>query len=188
MKLILCAINVQLSDAWRVAFEDCEDVSIVRGDILEQSADAIVSPANSFGWMGGGIGRLYRNRFGSVLEHCVMRAITECRHCELPVGEAIAVPTRDPAIPNLIVAPTVRMPSDVSASNHAYLALAAALRTAKFHRFASVLSPGLCTGGGRMHPVQAAYQMRQAYIDSIAELPHGEQGQPSAAIGQPVIC
>jgi len=172
-----------MSDAWRVAFEDCEDVSIVRGDILEQTADAIVSPANSFGWMGGGIGRFYRNRFGSVLEPCVMRAITECRHCELPVGEAVSVPTHDPAIPNLIVAHTVRMPSDVSASNHAYQAFASALRKAKFHQFASVLSPGLCTGGGRMHPVQAAYQMRLAYIDSIAGLPHGEHGHASVAVG-----
>jgi len=188
MKLILCAIHMQLFDAWRVAFEGDEDVSVVHGDILEQTADAVVSPANSFGWMDGGIDLLYRNRFGAELEHCVIRAITQLKGCELPVGEAIAVPTYDPAIPNLIVAPTMRVPGIVADSNHAYLAFAAALRAARFHKFERVLSPGMCTGTGRMHPVQAAYQMRKAYIDSIARIAHDEPRKSPPAVGQPLIC
>jgi O-acetyl-ADP-ribose deacetylase (regulator of RNase III) len=42
-----------------VYFKGVENVRISGGDIFELKADAIVSPANSFGYMDGGIGLVY---------------------------------------------------------------------------------------------------------------------------------
>ena len=39
-------------------------VEIVHGDIFSRPADALVSPANSFGFMDGGIDLAYSRRFG----------------------------------------------------------------------------------------------------------------------------
>jgi hypothetical protein len=72
---ILPALTVHLRDintgvvkAWEQAFADAPGVFVSRGDIFEQKADAIVSPANSFGYMDGGIDLLYSKYFGWELE------------------------------------------------------------------------------------------------------------------------
>ena len=46
--------NPALVEAWRRNFEGIERVEISQGDIFGVTADAIVSPANSFGYMDGG--------------------------------------------------------------------------------------------------------------------------------------
>jgi hypothetical protein len=48
-------INAGIVKAWEQAFADVPEVHVSRGDIFEHKADAIVSPANSFGFMDGGI-------------------------------------------------------------------------------------------------------------------------------------
>jgi hypothetical protein len=52
-------INAALVAAWERAFADAPDVIVTRGDLLEHAADAVVSPANSFGYMDGGIDLVY---------------------------------------------------------------------------------------------------------------------------------
>lgn len=48
-------INAAVAKAWERQFAGLHDVEVSCGDILERRADAIVSPANSFGYMDGGI-------------------------------------------------------------------------------------------------------------------------------------
>ena len=139
------------------------------GDIFELKADAIVSPANSFGYMDGGIDLVYVQRFGWELQDRLQSHLKEQHDGELPVGQATIVETLDTEIPYLISAPTMRVPANVSTTLNAYLAFRAAIRAVKQHNvenempIRSVLCPGLCTAIGRMPADLAARQMAAAY-------------------------
>jgi hypothetical protein len=50
--------NGAVVDAWQRHFADCADVAVSAGDIFHEPADAIMSPANSFGFMDWGIDRV----------------------------------------------------------------------------------------------------------------------------------
>lgn len=134
-----------------------------------QQADAIVSPANSFGYMDGGIDVALIGRFGASLETALRARINEKHYGELPVGQAILLPTTDAEIPFLIVAPTMRVPGDVSDTVNVYLAFRAALIAALAWNEGSdtairtLLVPGMGTGIGQVPPQRAARQMRFAY-------------------------
>jgi O-acetyl-ADP-ribose deacetylase (regulator of RNase III) len=55
-------------DALEQAFANAPEVLAPHGDIFEHMADVTVSPANSFGYMDGGIDLVYSNYFGWELE------------------------------------------------------------------------------------------------------------------------
>ena len=121
-KLILCAIDSSLESAWQAACGDLDFVSIHRGSILDVVCDAVVSPANSFGFMDGGIDALFMSRFGPEIQLSVRRQILEHHAGELLVGCADIVETGDESIPHLIAAPTMRVPMVLHKSVNAYLA------------------------------------------------------------------
>jgi hypothetical protein len=64
LKIFLRDHNMPLVNKWREAFADCDDVEASCGNIFDITADAILSPANSFGFMDGGIDLAYSNHFG----------------------------------------------------------------------------------------------------------------------------
>ena len=70
----------------------------------------MVSPANSFGFMDGGIDALYLKHFGSQLQGQLQQAIQTRHHGELLVGAAEVIETGSKRIPYLIAAPTMRVP------------------------------------------------------------------------------
>jgi O-acetyl-ADP-ribose deacetylase (regulator of RNase III) len=162
-------IDVDVVQAWREHFKAFDNVRVSQGDIFEVDADAIVSPANSFGYMDGGIDLVYVQRFGWELQSRLQSHLKEEHDEELPVGDATIVETFDPGIPYLISAPTMRVPMNVSNTLNAYLAFRAAIRVVKQHNvesakpIRSVLCPGLCTAIGRMPADLAAKQMATAY-------------------------
>lgn len=167
--IVLCDMLPILVRAWQRAFAAHPEVAIQRGDLLEVEADAYVSPANSFGIMDGGIDAALSARFPHV-EARVQAAITQIGNL-LPVGQAVVVETDDRAVPYLVCAPTMELPSNVSHTNHAFRAMLALLSAVK--RFnadndgviSSVAVPGLCTGVGSMEPEVAALQMARAYAE-----------------------
>lgn len=164
LHLQLCARDLQLEHSWRSAFDGCDDVTVVAGDILRFEADALVSPANSFGFMDGGLDLIYSQHFGWELEGRVRAAILEEHHGELLVGQALVVPTEHARVPWLISAPTMRVPMRIEDTPNAYLAFRAVLIAALAHpQIHRVLCPGLGTGEGRMPPDRCAQQMRCAY-------------------------
>lgn len=59
MEIILTALDGPLADAWSTHCGGLDFVKIHRGPIFDVKCDAVVSPANSFGFMDGGIDRLY---------------------------------------------------------------------------------------------------------------------------------
>jgi O-acetyl-ADP-ribose deacetylase (regulator of RNase III) len=164
--------------AWLDAFADPGPWSLGSDNILRQQADAIVSPANSYGYMDGGIDLAYRTHFGIGLQNRLQRLIeARCNGC-LPVGEALIVPTLNDRIPHLIAAPTMERPRDVSETENAYLATKAALRAVRqYNEWAAaqgeltihrILVPGMATGIGRMRVETAAAQMRRAADEALA--------------------
>jgi len=162
-------IDPDVVNAWRKYFKGIADVRISLGEIFESSADAIVSPANSFGYMDGGIDLVYLHRFGWELQTRLQAHLRDEHDGELPVGQATIVETFDSTIPYLVSAPTMRVPMNVSNTVNAYLAFRAAIRAIKLHNqeapqaIRSVLCPGLCTAIGRMPPDLSARQMAAAY-------------------------
>jgi O-acetyl-ADP-ribose deacetylase (regulator of RNase III) len=164
MKVILIDRTSALVRAWRSAFEDRDDVEIIEGDYFVQPAAAIVSPANSFGIMDGGLDAAIRDVLGFAVEKRVQRAIIEKHHGELPVGAAEIVETDDDRWPLLIVAPTMRVPEVVSQTLNAYLAFRAVLLTCARYDVPSVVCCGLGTGIGAMEPQRCAIQMRMALL------------------------
>jgi hypothetical protein len=58
VKLILTAAEESLAEAWATFCGDLDFVSVHHGSILDVECDAVVSPANSFGFMDGGVDAL----------------------------------------------------------------------------------------------------------------------------------
>ncbi len=170
MKIILSSINEPMVEAWGTFFKGEENVIITEEDITKIVCDAIVSPANSFGFMDGGLDYAISDRLGWDLEKRLQQMIKDTPEGELLVGQAMVLETGDKLIPFLISAPTMRIPTNfnIDTSVNAYLAMKAALIKAKNdERINSVAIPGLCTGVGRMLPMIAAKQMYQAYREVI---------------------
>jgi len=169
-ELHLCALDPAMAQAWSSHFGVQAGVVIHEGDILKQQADAILSPANSFGFMDGGIDLAYSHFFGWDLQDRLQECLRREYAGELPVGSAVLIPTKHRNIPYLVSAPTMRVPADVADTVNVYLAFRAALLLAKASKeVRSLLSPALGTGVGGMPLERAARQMHAAYAEVILE-------------------
>lgn len=183
--ILLRDLNPQVVSAWQAEFADEPFVEVSCGHIFDLQADAIVSPANSFGYMDGGIDLVYSQLFGFQLENRLQSLLQEKFFGELPVGQAVILPTQHGAIPFLVSAPTMRVPSSIERSLNVYLAFRAALiavldhNARPGHAIHTLLVPGLGTGVGEMPPERAARQMRAAY-DAVVK----RQGNRSRNLGQ----
>jgi O-acetyl-ADP-ribose deacetylase (regulator of RNase III) len=155
-----------LVDELRRVFAGVDDVACSDGDILTVARNAIVSPANSYGFMDGGIDAAYSAFFGPPVQIAVQEAINRRPEGYLPVGASLAVRTGHERIPFLIVAPTMLTPEEVPADN-CYRAMRAVLRLMKAQPEIGreVFCPGLATGTGRVPPAEAAEQIFRAYHD-----------------------
>jgi O-acetyl-ADP-ribose deacetylase (regulator of RNase III) len=163
MQLHLVDQESKLVEAWEEHFKDCPEVAVVQGDILAIAHNSIVSPANSFGLMDGGIDLTYIEFFGTQLQVVVLDAISHRSEGMLPVGASVVVKTGNPRIQYLIVAPTMMVPELVPASN-CFFAMSAVLRAAdNYPGITDVYCPGLATGIGCVPFDVAASEMANAY-------------------------
>jgi O-acetyl-ADP-ribose deacetylase (regulator of RNase III) len=164
VRLHLVDVNPDLVLAWREAFRPFPEVAVSEGDLLSRAENAVVSPANSFGFMDGGIDRAYAAFFGPRVEEQVREAVARRPEGHLPVGAALVVRTGHARAPFLVVAATMVSPEAVS-EDHTYRAMRAVLRVAGQHPEVGrlVFCPGLATGVGGVAPGAAARAMAQAY-------------------------
>ena len=169
LKIVLRDLNPALVFEWEEAFRGIRSVAAEEADYLSGPADAVVSPANSFGVMDGGLDLVLSNTFPGIQEH-VQAVISTEYHGEMPVGSAEVIATGHERWPFLVCAPTMRVPENVDRTINAYLAFRAILRAvsrfnakAESARIHSVLVPGLATGVGRMSEQRCARQMRLAW-------------------------
>ncbi|WP_339683486.1 macro domain-containing protein [Gimesia maris] len=183
LQIRLTAIDERLYQAWQRWCGDLSFVKVHHGSIFDAPADAIVSPANSFGFMDGGIDRLYLERLGLSIQDRVQNQIRENHGGELLVGAATMVETEDSEFPFLIAAPTMRVPMPVEDSINAFLAARAIFLLIRDgvipsgenvgqpvrEYVNSITVPGLATGVGRMSPVQCAKQVRAAIEDVLLD-------------------
>jgi len=170
LKVKLTTLNLHLYYAWQHTFQNTQNISVIDDDIFNQPADAIVSPANSFGYMDGGLDLKISQRLGWSIEQKIRNTLEQEYFGELPVGCAIITATDQQDFPYIITAPTMRVPANVSKTHHAYLAFKAILQVIK--RFneqhsnspiKTVACPGLGTGEGRMPADRCARQMKRAW-------------------------
>lgn len=166
MEYILIDRNKEMAEAWQKYFSNEENVEIHTGDLTKVECDAIVSPANSFGFMDGGVDEAISERLGWHLQDELQRRIKELPEGELLVGKSLVLETGDSLIPFLISSPTMRIPTNfnISTSINAYLAMKATIIAAKAHsRISKIALTGFCTGVGRMKRDISANQMFIAY-------------------------
>ncbi len=166
-KFIFVDNKAELADAWKKEFAQYDNVE-VHGpvDIFSFEADACVSPANSFGFMTGGIDLLYSMNMGWNVMARLQNIIQTEYNGELLVGQALLLPTNYDRFPNIIVAPTMRMPDRLNGTQNVYLAAKAIFHLAKTHPvLKTIICPGLGTGTGAVTPKECARLMRMAYED-----------------------
>ncbi len=95
-QIVLCAVDEPLATAWLSVAEGRAGIRVHRGSVLDIIAEAVVSPANSYGWMRGGMDAVYARAFPDV-ETAVRSAVLALHGGELPVGEAMLVSTGNPS-------------------------------------------------------------------------------------------
>src|ERR1700682_38693 len=94
-KIYLIDRSSVLVEEWKAQFSDCPIVEALAGDYFQKPADAIVSPANSFGIMDGGLDLAIRDQLGFGVQTALQELIVAKHHGELPVGCALIVSTKD---------------------------------------------------------------------------------------------
>jgi O-acetyl-ADP-ribose deacetylase (regulator of RNase III) len=169
VKISLCDDNAQIAQTLANHFQDVDGVEVLAGNLFDLDCDALVSPANSFGDMSGGLDQQFDRFYEETAQRAAMDRIAKQFHGELPVGTATIIAMGTRRFPFLIVSPTMRVPGRVPGTINAYLSMRAALVAVLDHnsdglvRIDSVAVPGLCTGVGGMPAEESAPQMRAAY-------------------------
>lgn len=135
-----------------------------------------VSPANSLGFMDGGIDYVYSRKMFPGCETKVKDKIRVLNHTTflgrpyLPIGSAFSVKVAEKT--HLICAPTMFLPQIVSETRNAYLSYLATLilfkkMFANANTIETLVLTSHCCGYGKMTPEECAKQMRQAYDDFL---------------------
>lgn len=170
MKLILIAPDYFLYQAFQESFDYFPDIEIVNNyfEWLTEY-DCLVSPANSFGMMDGGMDAAIIRFFGRSLEERVQKYILEDYLGEQPIGTSLIVKTEHPKHPFLAHTPTMRVPMKIQGTDIPYVAMWAMLLAVRQYNktypnsINSVVCPGLGTGIGQVPYTEAARQMALAY-------------------------
>jgi O-acetyl-ADP-ribose deacetylase (regulator of RNase III) len=169
-ELILVDPNAELCKEWRKKFKGAPNVKIVndRFENLGQF-DCVVSAANSFGLMDGGVDLAIINFFGIELMDRVQTMIIDEFFGEQPIGTSVVVETGSPKHPYIAHTPTMRIPMSIAKTDNVYTAMWALLVAIARHnkrearRIDIVACPGLGTATGQMPADEAARQMATAY-------------------------
>lgn len=179
------AVDEPMAAAWDTIADGREGVRVHRGSVTDLRVDGVVSPANSFGWMRGGIDGIY-SRWLPGIEDRVRAAIAAAYPAgrrgepELPIGSALIVPTAVASPAWLISAPTMRMPGERldpsgAAAGAAARAILRCWRSGTLPQpdgrpvrevVGSLAMPGLGTGVGGLESATCAARVAEA-IDEL---------------------
>jgi len=132
-------------------------IIVKKGDITTTDCDAIVNPANSFGYMGGGVAGAIKRVGGIEIEK---EAVSKA---PIPVGRAIATTAGTLPCRYVIHAPTMEQPAMRIYVKNVRLATQAALKLAEELKLQCIAIPGMGTGVGGVLPREAA----EAIIDIV---------------------
>jgi O-acetyl-ADP-ribose deacetylase (regulator of RNase III) len=180
-KLVLSAVQPDLYEAFKKHFAQFPEVEVVFKPFEQVDFDCVVSAANSFGLMDGGVDQAITDYFGLQMMKRVQQEIISQYYGEQPVGTSMIV--RGTAAieerTNKYVAhtPTMRIPMDVHQTRNVYMAMKAMLIAVEQRNqrliscpepmenvIKTVVCPGLGTNTGRVPAEDAAKQMALAYF------------------------
>jgi O-acetyl-ADP-ribose deacetylase (regulator of RNase III) len=173
------SLNQIWTDKMKKEFADYETIKVSFGKIQEfpiEENSIYMSPANSLGYMDGGIDDVLSREMFPGVENCVKDKILEIGKQTLlgrpyfPVGGAFIVKTSETT--DLISAPTMFLPRDVSKTKNAYWSFLATLCLVKKevlrrNRYFTLVVTSLCCGYGQMTEEESVRQMKQAYLDFL---------------------
>ena len=152
LRLVLVDPEIEMVVAWRRHFQGLANVETVAGYFEQLPVfDCMVSAANSFGLMDGGVDAAIIRFFGDRLMNRVQRRILDEYLGEQPVGTSMIVETDHPRHPFIAHTPTMRVPMDIAHTDNVYRAMWAMLLAVQRHnehaerRIAIVACPGLGT-------------------------------------------
>lgn len=181
-KLILSAISEDLFLAFKKHFEKFPQVEVVFRPFEQTQFDCVVSAANSFGLMDGGVDQCITDYFGNQMMKRVQNQIITDFYGEQPIGTSIIVRGNEiTGQRNKYVAhtPTMRIPMDIYKTRNVYAAMKSMLIAVQQHnnirqeladaqiedidtKIESVVCPGLGTNAGRVPAEDAAKEMALA--------------------------
>ena len=141
-------------------------VHLAKSDITDMAVDAVVSPANSLGIMGGGVAGALSRKGGPLIQREAMSL------APIAVGAAVVTNAGHLWAKNVIHAPTMEEPGQKVAVESVRRAMRAALLAAAQRGFEVIAVPGLGTGLGGADPADAARAM-------VNELRAHRQANPS---------
>ena len=132
------------------------EIKISRGNILDADVDAIVNPADSYGWMNGGVSAAIKEKAGSEVEkEAILKGPT-------PIGCAILTSGGRTRFEAIIHAPTLDTHCDMARPEIILEATMIALKLAEKSGYSSIALPGMGTGRGKVDPDVAAKTMLNA--------------------------
>jgi O-acetyl-ADP-ribose deacetylase (regulator of RNase III) len=173
LTLVLVAVDAPMARAWRALADGRSGLVVHEGSITDVDADAVVSPANSLGIMGGGIDAVYARWFPGISDR-----VRAASGGNLPVGEAVIVPTGIESPAWLVSAPTMsrpglRLPADGGAARAAAAAVLRLWRDGALpgggrvrDAVHTIAVPGLGTGVGGLSPDVCAQRVGEA-VDEV---------------------
>lgn len=173
--LILVDPKPTLCRAFQKAFKDLPNVEIINGFFERLPAfDCMVSAANAFGLMDGGVDEAIINFFGKGLEQRVQQQILAEFLGEQPIGTSLIIETGHSKHPFIAHTPTMRIPMPIAHTENVYTAMWAMLLAVRKHnqsnsnQIKTIACPGLGTATGRMLFEEAARQMALAYRNFLS--------------------
>ncbi len=132
-------------------------IKIVVGDITEFQGDAIVNPANTYGYMSGGVALAIKMKGGKIIEDEAVR------QAPIPIGDAVVTTGGSLKVKAVIHAPTVVEPGGRSSFDNVYSATRAALTRAIERGLTSIAFPLMGAGVGGLSPMESVKAMARAF-------------------------
>lgn len=161
-----------LVNRFRTNSEGCK---FINGSIFDYGGGTLISPANRYGNMDGGIDRAYAEKFPDI--EARLEKFLSVKGGMIDFGESIIVPTYDNKYPHIIFSPTIDRPGDLAHPENIRNATKAVLKKAIRYNMkgpkkpiTNLLFPGLGTGYGNLEPKIAAREMYKGYMQANAEL------------------
>ncbi|WP_080964461.1 macro domain-containing protein [Enterobacter ludwigii] len=180
IKLVLSAPVPVMAEAFKRIFADAEGVTVVCAPFETiPEFDCMVSAANSFGLMDGGVDAAITAYFGTQLQTRIQQHILREYLGEQPVGTAFVIDSGDGRHPFLVHAPTMRVPKIISGTDTVYQGTWAALLAIHHHNLSASKSeqirtavfPAMGAGCGQVPPDSVARQMRLAWLNFSSKPP-----------------
>ncbi len=133
-------------------------IEIVNDNIFEVDVQAIVNPANSYGYMGGGLALELRELCGQEVEDEIVH------HAPIPIGHAVITSGGSQQF-QIIHSPTMEQPAGYTDIEIVRQATFAALVCAEENDLESIAFPGMGTGVGGLDKKEAAKAMFEVILN-----------------------